>query len=224
METTFTDIVIAAFKHHDVAQANIDSSKEAETGADLELLILGPHKQAVVFVIQAKRSEPSSPGSDNFSFKHIFHKAPRAKLSQVEQLAMYCKSQNTKRVPYLGFDAFYIPLYAFYHGRTAASSLGCSGIMVNKIERIISEGKKTGNKNRKCVFHQEGAFPFHELFCKVRNNGLYSLSKSLTKGLEIGNARQHTPGAFELRNQWLRFETGDSPASCSRALLDLSCL
>lgn len=203
METSMTDVLIAHFVNAKIANVKTDGSIEATTGADLEILLNFPGGRQIVYVIQAKRSEPSSSRNLGYSFKHIYHKPKKAIEHQVQTLYKYCRTMNALQ------SIWHIPLYAFYHSDTAASTLGCSGIMVTHAGHVLKSLNAKGRNKLECGFHQENAFCFHKAFLFARNLA-YSPQQNLSTS-QAGSARKFAPLALhdqfeELTSQWLNFE------------------
>ncbi|WP_152612143.1 DUF6615 family protein [Leisingera sp. ANG-S5] len=237
LETSFTDVIIAAFKHHNLISVFSDGSVEALTGADIEILVIPQHGIPVVFVIQAKRSERSSSTSENYSFKHIFHRATKSSPFQVEQLEDYCNKQNNGSFPAgLLLGAVHIPLYAFYHSSDAADSLGCSGIMLNGIQTVKSQVEAKPPKKQKvrlCATHQVGAFPFHKIFCPsptfytqqtlAKRFSISEFPEMPKEGIEPDFEEWETTPSFSSRRErarefafsWLHFEERGQSGSAS---------
>lgn len=157
LETSFTDVMIAAFSRQKFASVKVDASIEPQTGADLEILFSLPNSLAILFIIQAKRYKPSSKNSKNWSYTELFHKTHKTGKHQVDILINHCGSSANRSVP----------LYAFYHSATASLDLGVEGVTLLDACHVHNELKRTGKNRLSCKHYTSKSYPFSDLFFKI---------------------------------------------------------
>ncbi len=217
LETSFTDVLIAAFRASGAAQVNVDASIEKKTGADFEVMLSPSSGLPLVFIIQAKRAAPSSKKSTKWSYRELFHKPKKSSKFQVETLVDYCAFPH----PFP-----HIPLYAFYHSQTAASTISSEGITCLHASDVHSElPNKLARKRglHLCSRYAARTFPFHDLFCSGCTGTTTALNAIKRSYSQWDNAdwEKITYEREEYENGWLSFDQkwGEAPATNARLLI-----